>query len=75
MFRRKQPAETLDHNARSSHRAMDLCCAIMEDAEDARRFALHRPGAMDLHNVVPFASSEIRHGSTPLPSELTSLVA
>ena len=75
MFRRKYPGEDLDQSAMSSHNAMSLCRAIVEDAEDARQFGLPRRGPMDLQCVVSFVPTEIRHGSTPLPSELTSLLS
>ena len=75
MFQRKYPSEDLDHSAKSSRNAMSLCRAIVEDAEDARQFGLDRRGAMDLHSVVPVTPLELRYGSAPLSSELTSLMA
>ena len=75
MFRGKYPGEELDYSALSSRNAMSLCSAIVEDTEDARQFGFHRRGVLDLQCVVPSASMEIRHGSVPLPSELTSLLA
>jgi hypothetical protein len=75
MFRRKYLPEDMDRSATPSHAAMTLCCAIVEDAEDARQFTLYRRDAIDPHCVVPSAPGAIRHGSALLPSELTSLVA
>ena len=74
MFRRDYLPEDMD-DFTATHGSSALCRAIVEDTEDARQFSWQPRGALDLHSVMPCAPMEIRHGSMPLPSELTSLVA
>ena len=66
-----------EHRGRSSasDRVMALCRAIFEDTEDARQYRYQGRNALDLHNTLPSAPTSIRHGSHPLPSELTDLIA
>jgi len=73
MTNRNFPGGQMDGHS-SSARVMDLCRAIFEDAEDARTYRYPGRGALDLHNVMPAGPAAIRHGSSPLPSELTSLI-
>jgi len=74
MTSRKFPGEQMDVSSASA-KVMDLCRAIFEDAEDARQYRYPRRGALDLHDVLPPGPAEIRHGSVPSPSELTSLIS
>ena len=74
MTNRSFPGEQKDGTF-ASDSVMDLCRAIFEDAEDARQYRYQGRGALDLHSVLPPGPAEIRHGSGPLPSELTSLIA
>ncbi|HKU88674.1 MAG TPA: hypothetical protein VJP84_02710 [Steroidobacteraceae bacterium] len=56
-----------------SRSAMALCCAIMEDAEVAREFEMEPRGAAELLRL--FTPSYATHELSPLPRELTSLIA
>jgi len=56
-----------------SRSAMALCCAIMEDAEVAREFEMEPRGAAELLRL--FTPSHAAHELSPLPRELTSLIA
>jgi hypothetical protein len=74
MTNRRFPGEQKDGYS-SSASVMDLCRAIFEDTEDARQYRYQGRGALDLHNVLPPGPAAISHGSHPLPSELTNLIA
>ena len=74
MTNRRFPGEQKDGTPASSS-VMELCSAIFEDGEDARQYRYQRRSVLDLHNVLPPGPAEIRHGSGPLPSELTRLIA
>jgi hypothetical protein len=56
-----------------SRSAIALCCAIMEDAEVAREFEMEPRGAAELLRAAfsPVCASS----DTPLPRELTTLIA
>jgi hypothetical protein len=55
--------------------AIALCCAIMEDAEVAREFEMEARGAAELLRTVMFTPMYANHELSPLPRELTSLIA
>lgn len=74
MTNRRFPGEQMGGHS-TSRSVMDLCRAIFDDAEDARQYSYPGRGALDLHNVFPSGPATIRHGSGPLPSELTNLIA
>ena len=68
-------ADEFGNSTGLSRHAIDLCCAIAEDAERARLFEYHRPGAAQLFWMGAPGHSNIPRESAPLASELTSLIA
>lgn len=58
-----------------SRSAIALCCAIIEDAEVAREFEIEPHGAAELLRTVMFCPTYATHELSPLPRELTSLIA
>jgi len=58
-----------------SHSSIALCCAIIEDAEVAREFEIEPRGAAELLRTVMFCPTYASHELSPLPGELTSLIA
>ena len=72
MHRNRYLMDELGDPAGMSKSAIALCCAIMEDAEVAREFEMEPRGAFEmLRTAMPHVSREL----TPLPRELTSLIA
>jgi hypothetical protein len=72
MHRNRYLADELGEPTGMSSSAIALCCAIMEDAEVAREFEIEPRGAFELLRTVEPA---YRHEQSPLPRELTSLIA
>jgi hypothetical protein len=58
-----------------SRSSIALCCAIIEDAEVAREFEIEPRGAAELLRTVMFNPTYAAHELSPLPGELTSLIA
>ena len=73
MHRNRYLMEELGEPAGMSRGAMALCCAIMEDAEVAREFEMEPRGAAELLRM--FTPTYASHELSPLPRELTSLIA
>ena len=73
MHRNRYLMEELGERAGMSRSSVALCCAIMQDAEDAREFDPQPRGATELLRM--FAPSYAAHGYSPLPGELTSLIS
>ena len=74
MHRNRYLAEELGEPTGMSKSAIALCCAIMEDAEVAREFEMEPRGAAELLRTV-FTPMYANHELSPLPRELTSLIA
>ena len=74
MHRNRYLMEELREPAGMSKSAIALCCAIMEDAEVAREFEMEPRGAAELLRTM-FLPTYASHELSPLPSELTSLMA
>ena len=74
MHRNRYLHEELGEPAGMSKSAIALCCAIMEDAEVAREFEMEPRGAAELLRTV-FSPTYASHELSPLPRELTSLIA
>ena len=75
MHRNRYLVEELGEPRGMSKSAIALCCAIMEDAEIAREFEMEPRGAAELLRTVMFTPRYASHELSPLPSELTSLIA
>ena len=75
MHRNRYLAEELGEPTGMSKSAIALCCAIMEDAEVAREFEMEPRGAAELLRTVMFTPTYAAHELSPLPRELTSLMA
>ena len=75
MHRNRYLAEELGEPTGMSKSAIALCCAIMEDAEVAREFEMEPRGAAELLRTVMFTPTYAAHALSPLPRELTSLMA
>jgi hypothetical protein len=75
MHRNKYLMEELGEPKGMSRSAIALCCAIMEDAEVAREFEIEPRGAAELLRTVMFTPTYASHDLSPLPRELTSLIA
>ena len=67
--------DEMSERAGISHGAYALCCAIIEDAEVAREFEIEPRGAAELLRTVMFCPTYASHELSPLPGELTSLIA
>jgi hypothetical protein len=75
MHRNRYLAEELGEPKGVSRSAIALCSAIIEDAEFAREFEIEPQGAAQLLRPVMFTPTYASRGLSPLPGELTSLVA
>jgi hypothetical protein len=75
MHRNRYLAEELGEPTGMSKSAIALCCAIMEDAEVAREFEMEPRGAAELLRTMMFTPRYASHELSPLPHELTSLIA
>jgi len=75
MHRNRYLMEELGEPTGMSRSAIALCCAIMEDAEVAREFEIESRGAFDLLRTAMQGPSYRCYEQSPLPRELTSLVA
>lgn len=75
MHRNRYLMDELGEPVGMSRSAIALCCAIMEDAEVAREFEIEPRGAADLLRTVVLGPSYASHELSPLPRELTSLIA
>jgi len=75
MHRNRYLTQELSESRGMSRGSIELCSAIIEDAEAARGFEFDsRPGA-ELLRTVMFTPTYAERGLSPLPGELTSLVA
>jgi hypothetical protein len=75
MFARGFLPEELGDSAGMSRSAVALCCAIIEDAEVAREFELEPRSAAAMMRIAMIGPSTYCHDPSPLPRELTSLIA
>jgi hypothetical protein len=75
MHRNRYLAEELGESTGMPRGAIALCCAIMEDAEVAREFEIEPRGAAELLRSVMFTPTYASHELSPLPGDLTSLIA
>ena len=75
MHRNRYLMEELGEPTGMSRSAIALCCAIMEDADVAREFEIEPRGAFELLRTVMHGPTYRCHDSSPLPRELTSLIA
>jgi len=75
MHRNKYLMEELGEPKGMSRSAIALCCAIIEDAEVAREFEIEPRGAVELLRTVMSCPAYASHELSPLPRELTSLIA
>ena len=73
MHRNRYLMEELGERAGMSRSATALCCAIMEDAEVARELEFGPRGSGGLPSM--FMHTYSSHELSPLPSELTRLIA
>jgi hypothetical protein len=74
MHRNKYLMEELGEPSGMPQSAIALCCAIMEDAEVAREFEMEPRGAAELLRAA-FSPAYASHELSPLPGELTNLIA
>ena len=75
MHRNRYLMDELGERKGMSRTAITLCCAIMEDAEIAREFEIEPRGAAELLRTVMFTPAYASHELSPLPGELTRLIA
>ena len=75
MHRNRYLMEELGEPTGMSRSAIALCCAIMEDAEVAREFEIEPRGAEELLRTMMFTPAYTSHELSPLPGELTRLIA
>jgi len=75
MHRNRYLMDELGERKGMSRNAIALCCAIMEDAEIAREFEIEARGAAELLRTVMFTPTYASHELSPLPGELTRLIA
>lgn len=75
MFARDFLIEEFDDTAGMSRSAVALCCAIIEDAEVAREFDLEAGSAAAMMRIAMMGPPTYHHSPSPLPRELTSLIA
>lgn len=75
MHRNRYLMEELGEPTGMSRSAIALCCAIIEDAEVAREFEFEPRGAAELLRSVMFIPTYASHELSPLPGDLTSLIA
>jgi hypothetical protein len=68
------PAEVIGELTGRSQNAA-LCCAIIEDAENAREFSFGRHSPLEAFGETLFGAGNGASGSPPLMRELTSLIA
>lgn len=73
MHRNRYLMEELGDRTGVSRGTIALCSAIMEDAEAAREFEAPPHGAAQLLRM--FTPTYASHELSPLPGELTSLIA
>jgi hypothetical protein len=75
MHRNRYLTEELGGPTGTSRSAIALCCAIIEDAEVAREFEFAPRGAAELLRTMMFTPNYAAHELSPLPGDLTSLIA
>ena len=75
MHRNRYLMDELGERKGMSRSAIALCCAIMEDAEIGREFEIEPRGAAELLRTVMFTPAYASHELSPLPGELTRLIA
>lgn len=75
MFAREFLPEEFGGTAGMSRSAVALCCAIIEDSDVAREFELEPRSAAAMMRIAMFGPTSYCHDASPLPRELTSLIA
>jgi hypothetical protein len=75
MHRNRYLTEEIGEPTGMSRGARALCCAIMEDAELAREFDNEPRAASEIFRSMMFTPAYAAHELSPLPGDLTSLIA
>ena len=75
MFNGKFLADEKDDLGGRSRRNKALCCAIIEDSENAREFEIEPRAGVSLPGVLTLGTPSLPYNRAPLPRELTNLIS